>query len=182
MHQRERQRGGERPGDTLTFKEAKALPGNRDKKDMTLRRALTPVRVGVWLPAGERRWRHLYDAAAVREIASAFEEGRENRYLPRPAQRSRPERARSNVPSGLPDGWATSDQIQRALHDHGIDGTLFDPRWIRTRLQALQAPSQRRLVGRLIQRAFPLAQAIEKLKEDHLVMDRMKGYRTIRSQ
>lgn len=180
MSEQRKFRGGERPKDALTLEEAMSLPGLRGKNHMTVRRALEPVRLGEWLPEGARHWRVLYQEAAVKEIAAAFDAGRENPYRPRPRCKgsSRPPRPRSTVPRGPREGWATSDQIQLELYAHNIDGSLVSPRWIRTRLLARGVPSERCLsnTGR-IQRAFPLEAAVAALKNDELMQDRIRGYR-----
>ena len=70
-------------------------------------------------------------------------------------------------------GWATSDEIQLALRNHGIDGTYFTPRWLRERLITLGIPSEERVVHTRTQRIFPLRKAVAALKNDPLVKKRL---------
>jgi hypothetical protein len=171
-HGRVEQRGGTLPRGTLTFAQASRLPGLAGKNHMTLRRALEPVRVGRWLPDGERHWQVLYDAERVREIARALKRAMENPYRVR-EEHERRGRPLSKLPHGSRAGWATSEEIQQALHEHGIDGTYFMPRWLRERLHALGVPSEQRVVTRAVQRVFPVDRAIAALKADLLVRKKL---------
>jgi hypothetical protein len=176
IKEQRKHRGGERPEGALTLEEASTFQGLRSRNHMAIRRALEPARVGRWLPTGARHWRVLYNATAVEEIATAFKEGRENPYRPRPTYGPPPSRPRSKVPCGPREGWATSDRIQAELKKHGI--ALYEcERWLRNRLVALDVPSERVLVGNVIRRAFPLAAAIAQLKYDDFVIARVRGYR-----
>jgi hypothetical protein len=139
---------------------------------MTLRRALEPVRVGRWLPHGERHWRVLYTAEGVRKIAKALASGRANPYLVR-EPRVRRARPMSSLPHGTRSGWTTSDDIQLALGEHGVDGTYFTPRWLRERLLALGIPSEQRVVRTRKQRVFPIDKAVAALVKDRLVKERL---------
>jgi hypothetical protein len=168
-----KQRGGSLPRGTVTLEEASELPGLRGrKKDETLRRDLEPARVGQWLPDGARHWRILFDAKSVQKIASALERGSANPYRVR--KTAEPwVRVLSELPHGPRSGWATSDEIQLALHKHGIDGGYFTPRWLRERLLTIGVPSELRVVTTRRQHVFPLERAIGALREDRMVRERL---------
>ncbi len=166
-------RGGSRPPRrTLTVEDASRLEGLVGMNHMTLRRALAPVRAGRWLPAGGRHWRVLYTATGVRKIAKALASGRPNPCLVRES-RVRRARPMSSLPHGTRSGWATSDDIQIVLAEHGVDGTYFAPRWLRERLLALGIPSEQRVVRTRKQRVFPIDKAVAALVKDPLVKKRL---------
>jgi len=165
-------RGATVPPGALTLEQVSELPGLAGKNHMTLRRDLEPIRIGRWLPDGKRHWRVLYDAKRATEIGRALASGAGNPYRVQDRS-SRQVRPLSERPHGPRKGWASSDEIQQALREHGIDGTLFMPRWLRERLLALGVPSEERVVTTRVQRVFPLTRAIAALHADPLVGKRL---------
>ncbi|MCC6644445.1 MAG: hypothetical protein IT374_02605 [Polyangiaceae bacterium] len=152
-------RGGARPAHSMTFDEARTLPALRERNTMTLRRALDPVRTGRWLPEGERHWRLLYDGAKVRAIARALQIGEANPYRP-PQYGSgrRTERVPSPMPHGVPEGWATVEQIWQAMRRAGYDMTRMTNRQLRAALLEHGVPSERRVPTQRIERVFRFAE------------------------
>ena len=163
---------GPRPEGVLTLEEAQKLPVFAGQSGETIRRRIKSARVGFWKPDGSRGSSAIYAADGVRAIAwSLAEPSASHRETASP--RLAPKRLPSKLPHGARDGWATANEIQLLLHNHGIDGTYFPGRWLRERLLVLGVPSERRVVAVRTERVFPIEQAVAALKKDWLVKSRI---------
>jgi len=116
---------------------------------MTVRRALEPVRIGRWLPPGERVWRVLYDARKTRRVAAAL--SRKRRRPPRPI---------SALPHGCPPGWGTIDDIWQQYAGEKLSS--WGARSLRKDLHD-GVPSER-VVVRRIRVVFPIKWALSVLR------------------